>query len=65
MADFTLIDHGSIVVLNANTDAARSWADDHLPADRTTWGPHGTVIEPRYVGDIVDGIQGDGLEIEI
>jgi hypothetical protein len=29
--------------------------------DATTWGPNGTVIEPRYVQDIVDGIHADGL----
>ena len=48
--DFLLVNHGSIVVLNALTDAAKTWVEEHLPEDRLTSGPNGTVIEPRYVG---------------
>lgn len=63
-ADFRLDNHGSVVILHALTQVAEQWVEDYLPADRLTWGRTGTVVEPRYVGDIVDGIQNDGLEIE-
>ena len=61
---FTLEQHGSICLLNAHTQEARDWVEAHLPADRQRWGERGTVIEPRYVADIVNGIQADGLTVE-
>jgi hypothetical protein len=62
MTDFTiLLDQGSIAILYAQTPAAKAWTDDHLPDDALTWGPNGTVIEHRYVDDIINGIVGDGL----
>ena len=63
-ADFLYSDHGSIVTLTAVTDAAKQWADDWLPEDRQIWGQFGSVIEPRYVSDIIDGITGDGLTVQ-
>ena len=62
MSDFILQDHGSVLILVANTEAARQWVDEHLPEDRQTWC-HGTLVESRYVADIVAGIEGDGLEV--
>jgi len=59
--DFLVADHGSICILQALTDEAKAWVDEHLPEDALTWGPNGTVIEPRYLPPILDGIEGDGL----
>lgn len=64
MADFTLADHGSVVILTAVSKAAKAWASEHLPSDAQTWARHGSVIEPRYVDAIVDGIINDGLEVQ-
>lgn len=64
VVDFCVDNHGSILILNANTEAAREWVEAHLPEDRQTWGKIGTVVEPRYIGDIVAGIEGDGLSVE-
>ena len=55
--DFQFVNHGSIVLLFARTDAAKAWAEEHLPEDCAR---HGTAyaIEPRYFSviwaDIVD-----------
>lgn len=62
-ADFLLDNHGSVCILNAITPDAAQWVDDHLPDDALCWGPVGTVIEPRYVGDIVQGVINDGLVV--
>jgi hypothetical protein len=43
--------------------AAKEWMDEHLSMENPEtqfWGD-AIVIEPRYVGPIVDGIVGDGL----
>lgn len=61
--DFRLSNHGSICILFAVTAAAQQWVAEHLPEDAQTWGRNGTVVEPRYVGDIVDGIEADGMVV--
>ena len=59
--DFIVVNHGSICILTAISEDARTWVDEHLPEDAQTWGPNGTVIEPRYLGPILEGIEADGL----
>jgi hypothetical protein len=61
--DFTFANHGSICILNALSPAAVEWVDEHLPEDRQLWGSNGTVIEPRYVAPILEGIVAEGLVI--
>jgi hypothetical protein len=61
--DFTVQNEGTIYILYAQTDAARAWVNEHLPTDRTTWGGNGTVIEHRYITDIIDGIKESGLSV--
>ena len=63
MTDFTIENHGSIWLLSTNTDAASDWVTEHIPDDAQTWGPS-IVVEPRYVDNIVAGIQAAGLTIE-
>lgn len=60
--DFIVSNHGSIFLLRPNTPAAREWCEEHLPDDRQTFGG-AVVVEHRYIGDIVDGIRADGLEV--
>jgi hypothetical protein len=56
------MNEGSIFVLRALTDAAREWVAENVDPDAMTWGADGTVIEHRYVRDIVAGAQRDGLK---
>lgn len=62
--DFFIVDHGSVVLLTASTERAREWVDERLPEDRTSWGS-ATVVEPRYIVDIVDGICAEGLRVQV
>jgi hypothetical protein len=62
-ADFVFANHGSVCILTPISDAGKAWADAHLPEDAGRWGG-GTVIEPRYVGDILAGIAADNLEVK-
>jgi len=61
--DFSVANHGSILILHALTEAAREWVDAHIPEDAMMWGTNGTVVEPRYIADIVEGIRSDGLTV--
>lgn len=61
--DFTVENHGTIFLLQPLTPAANSWVDEHLPEDRMTFGG-ATVVEHRYIHDIVTGIISDGLSVQ-
>ena len=63
-SDFLLANHGSFCILSALSAGASRWVDDHLPVDALRWGPIGIIIEPRYVGDIMQGIVDDGLLVQ-
>ena len=58
--DFSLVDHGSIVLLRPHTDAARDWVADNIGCSAEWAG--GIVIEPRYVTSIVYGMEEAGLQ---
>jgi hypothetical protein len=59
-ADYALRDEGTLVLLWTITPEATAWVDEYLPDDRLTWG-HATIVESRYIGDILDGMAADGL----
>jgi hypothetical protein len=61
-ADFEVIGGPSVYLLRPMNDGARSWAEEHLPEDRTTWGG-AIAVEHRYIDDIVAGIRGDGMTV--
>jgi hypothetical protein len=63
-ADVRIDNHGSILIVNGLTEAGREWMDNNLASDALTWGAHGIVVEPRYLGDIVEGMINDGLEVQ-
>lgn len=60
--DFLLANHGTVSMLTPISLEAQQWADAHLPADAQRMGG-AVAIEHRYVGDIVEGILADGLEV--
>jgi hypothetical protein len=62
--DIIYQNHGSIILMFAETDAAREWVADHLPDDAQTFGA-AICIEPRYFGDIAYGAQEDGLSSNV
>ena len=59
--DFEIENHQSIFLLRALT-AAESWIEEFLPQDRMSFGS-AVVVEHRYIADIVEGIQNDGLAV--
>lgn len=59
--DFIIRDHGSIVLLLPLTEEAQKWVAEHFDADSCITWSKSVVIEPRYLGPILDGIINDGL----
>ena len=62
--DFQVVNHGALYLLIPNTVRAEQWVQDNLPQDHTKYDD-ASVIEHRYIGDIIDGIRADDLEIAI
>lgn len=65
-ADFFLENHGSIFLLIPQSTSARIWVADHIGKDNGYQPYYPTVVvEHRYVSDIVQGIQNDGLAVQL
>ena len=62
MEDFEVENHGSLFLLRPMTSAAWNWAEQHLPEDAQMFG-QAYAVEHRYIADIVEGIQADGLGV--
>jgi hypothetical protein len=64
-SDFLLRDEGSIILLTPHTDAAHDWVNEHIGQDNG-YQPYfpTVVVEPRYIADIVAGIQNDGMAVQ-
>jgi hypothetical protein len=60
--DFICESHVSLFLLRPLSPAAFDWIEEHLPTDRLTCG-NADVIEPRYVWNIILGIQDSGLSV--
>jgi hypothetical protein len=60
--DFEISGGGTVYLLHPLTRAARAWVAEHLPDDATRWCG-AIVVEPRYIGPIVQGAIADGLVV--
>jgi hypothetical protein len=58
--DFSIEDHGSIILLRPLSDAGREWIEEHVSTERQTFGD-AIVVERRYITDLIEGISADGL----
>lgn len=64
VSDFTVRDHGSLVLVFPVSEAAEAWADEHVGNEETMTWCGGIVVEPRYVVDIIDGAVEAGFAVE-
>lgn len=55
----SLFNGGSIYVLTPTSPEAIEWCELHLPDDAQRWGATGYVVEPRYLSDILQGMERD------
>jgi hypothetical protein len=63
--DFLCENYGSIFLLRPLTPSATSWVEEHIGQDNG-YQPYlpTVVVEHRYIADIVEGIQNDGLAVQ-
>jgi hypothetical protein len=63
-ADFVVENHGSIFLLKPLTPSATSWIEEHIGQDNGFQPYFPTVVvEHRYIAEIVEGIQNNGLAV--
>jgi hypothetical protein len=60
--DVQFTDHGTIWLAKPLTPAGEAWIEEHIPVE-AHWCCGAVVIEPRYVGDIAQGMADDGLQV--
>lgn len=67
-SDFSIMDHGSIVVLTPMNGPAKDRLDEIIEeieaqgGDVQRWS-RGVVIEPRFVADFVNNLEGEGFVV--
>jgi hypothetical protein len=54
--------HGSIYIFTPLSPAAREWVAEFLPEHAQQWAG-GTVVEHRFIAEIILGAQRDGLSV--
>jgi hypothetical protein len=64
MADFSVLDEGSLIIVTPNNEEAQAWLDDNVITGETQFWGRGIVVEPRYYNDLTHGIVGSGFTIE-
>ncbi len=62
-ADFQVVNHGTLYLQYPNTHRAKQWVKDNLKDHMQYAGA--SVVEHRYIADIIDGIQADELDIAV
>lgn len=61
-ADYTLRNHGSIIMVWPLTNACREWLFDHTDGQWMGGGECAALaVEPRYVGDLCTGLSDAGF----
>ncbi len=63
MTDFTIADHGSVVIVTPQSETARGWVSEFIMEEEAQkWG-NGFVVEPRYLNGLIEGIHEAGMEV--
>ena len=63
--DFTVSDHGTIILLTPQTEAAFDWADEHIDATGQRIGQHTIPIDHRCAQPILEHLIADGYTVSL
>lgn len=65
IVDVRVTHHGSVTLVKPLTPAAHVWVDEHAQLESWQWLGASFAIEPRYVENLVSGMEHDGLQVEV
>ena len=63
-ADVEITGGGSLYLFLLLTDQAREWVEEYVSRDRQMLGT-GLAVEHRYAAALAEGMQADGLVVEL
>lgn len=64
MADVRVWNRGaSVVMVEPVSDEAKAWVSENVGLEGWQYLGNSFAVEPRYVDDLIAGMQGDGLEV--
>jgi hypothetical protein len=61
--DFFVRDCYSLVMVLPQAPAAEQWVEDHVSPEGFHPNWPDLVVEPRYLDDLLEGVQSDGLTV--
>jgi hypothetical protein len=64
MADVIFHNSGSVVGIEAVSDAAKDWINDNVAAEPYMWMGPTLYAESRYAYDIAVGMRNEGFEVQ-
>lgn len=62
-ADVVIENNGSVVLVRPLSDRAFAWIQENVHVEQWQWFGRAVSVEPRYVADLVAGMQADGLVV--
>lgn len=63
--DASFENHGSVVIVRPLSQAAKDWLAEYVDQDGFQPYRDAVVVEPRFVDDLLTGMQKDGLHISV
>ena len=61
--DFEIFNHGTIAVVYANTQAAKSFLDENFEIESWQWDGGGLVIDPRCADDMINILESNCFNV--
>jgi hypothetical protein len=65
MRDFLIADHGSIISIVPNSEAALKWIDENVASEPWQWLRGALCVDRRYARDPTDEIAAAGFDLAI
>lgn len=60
-SDFSVQNGGSVCILRAHSDECQNWIDEHVGNSETQRFGGGIVVEPRYIGPLIEALESEGF----
>ena len=62
MRDFSVSGHGSLALVHLHSVMAQNWVSDYV--SEPMYHGYALVVEPRYLDDLIAGMEADGLRAD-
>jgi hypothetical protein len=62
--DFSVVNHGSVVLVTPQSRKAKKFVNEQIVLDGWQWLGDSFAVEPRFVGNLLDGIIQEGMTVQ-